>query len=216
MKRICLLFLLTFLIPITNVNGFYCKYSNLSRYKSLASNISTTYDYVEENNTLTFSITLVNLNENLYIVDNTTQKVYNYSENELTISGYTPGITVKYSVYTKDIDCSDILLYTIRVVLPAYNKFYSDPICEGISNYMYCQKWFSHNLDYETFKNRVTDYKNSLNELPIIAPSAVDDYGLWDAILDVIIRYYYVILVAIIIVCGTIIYINEKKSDVYW
>jgi len=216
MKRIYLLFLLTFLIPITNVDGYYCKYSELSRYKSLASNISTTYDYVEEKNDLTFSITLVNLNQDLYIVDNTTDKVYNYSGNELTISGYKPGVTVKYSVYAKDVDCSDTLLYTIRVVLPGYNPYYSDPICEGITNYAYCQKWYNHNLDYETFKNRVTNYKNGLVEQPIIVPGTVDEYSIWDAILDVIIRYYYVIIVSIIIVCGTVVYINEKRSDVYW
>lgn len=216
MKRISLLLLLTFLIPVTSVSGYYCKFSEISRYKSLASNISTTYDYVEKNNKLTFSITLVNLNKELYIVDMTTEKVYNYTSNELTISGYAPGTIVKYAVYTTNPNCSDTLLYTVRVVLPYYNPYYSDPICDGVSDYIYCQKWYNNNLDYDTFISRVKAYKSSLLEEPIVEPIEVDEYTWWDAILDVLVDYYYVILIMIIIICGTIIYITEKKSNVYW
>lgn len=216
MKRIYLLLLLTFLIPITNVSGFYCKFSEISRYKGLASNISTTYDYVETDNSLTFNITLVNLNKELYIVDTTTNKVYRYQNSELTISGYNPGTTVKYAVYTTNENCSDTLLYTIRVVLPSYNQYYSDPICIGLSDYIYCQKWYDNKMDYKTFVDKVTAYKNSLVDDPIVEQPTIDDYDIWDAILDVVIEYYYVILIAIIIICGTIIYINEKKSDIYW
>lgn len=216
MKRICLLLLLAFLIPITSVNAAYCKFSEISRYKSLASNISTTYDYVEKNGKLTFSITLVNLNKELYIVDIATKKVYNYNSSELTISGYKPGSTVKYAVYATNKNCSDTLLYTVRVVLPYYNPYYSDPVCEGASDYIYCQKWYNNNLDYETFVKRVTAYKEVELDEPIIGPIEVDEYTWLDALLDVLIKYYYVVLIMIIIVCVTVIYVTEKKSDVYW
>ena len=215
MKRICLLFLLAFLIPITSVNAYYCKFSEISRYKSLASNINTTYDYVEKNGSLTFSITLVNLNKELYIVDMTTEKVYNYNGNELTISGYKPGSTVKYAVYATNQNCSDTLLYTVRVVLPYYNQYYSDPICEGVSDYIYCQKWYDNKLDYDTFISRVTAHKQVDVEEPIIEPIEIDEYTWFDAILDVLVEYYYVILIMIIVVCGTIIYVTEKKSNIY-
>jgi len=178
MKRICLLFLLAFLIPITSVNAYYCKFSEISRYKSLASNINTTYDYVEKNGSLTFSITLVNLNKELYIVDMTTEKVYNYNGNELTISGYKPGSTVKYAVYATNENCSDTLLYTVRVVLPYYNQYYSDPICEGVSDYIYCQKWYDNKLDYDTFISRVKDIKNSIlvNENDVTIKEILNKY----------------------------------------
>ena len=215
MKRICLLFLLTFLFPITNVKGYYCKFSEISRYKSLATNISTTYDYIEKNGKLTFSVTLVNLNEELYIVDTTNEKVYKYDGKERTISGYAPGTVVKYEVYTNNKDCSDTLLYTIRIVLPYYNPYYSDEICNGVENYIYCQKWYNNNLDYDTFVSRVTTYKESLEKEPVVVPPKVEEYTWLDAVLDVLVDYYHIILITIIVVCGTVIYINEKKSNIY-
>ena len=214
-KRIIFLFLLTFLIPITNVNGFYCKFSEISRYKSLASNISTFYDYQETETGVTFTITLVNLNKELYIIDATNNKKYNYTSNELTISGYNPGQTVKYNVYTINEDCNDELLYTIRVVLPDYNPYYNDQVCEGV-DYIYCQKWYKHNLDYNLFVNKVNAYKGSLIQEPIIEPIIEpEEYGLLTALLDILLSYYHVILITVIVICSTIIYVTNKKSDIY-
>lgn len=216
MKRIVFLFLLAFLIPITDVNGYYCKFSEISKYKSLASNITTFYEYEENENGVTFSITLVNLSEELYIVDATTGEVYQYGNSEMTISGYSPSTTVKYAVYTTNENCSDQLLYTIRVVLPDYNPYYKDDVCIGAADYLYCQKWYKHNLDYDTFVEKVNDYKKVEVIEPVIDPVIGDEYGLIDAIVDILAEYYYVVLIAIIIICGTIIYITDKKSNVYW
>lgn len=216
MKRKIFIFLLAFLIPIINVNAYYCKNSEISRYKGLASNIGTFYEYQEDGNKLTFSITLVNLSDELYIVDVTNNKKYIYENEEITISGYSPGVTVKYNVYAVNENCSDDLLYTIRVVLPNYNPYYSDSICEGLDDYILCQKWHKHNLSYKSFVNSVNKYRESLVEKPIEEIPSIDpQYGLLDAILDVVSKYYYIILITIIIVCSIGIYINNKKSDIY-
>lgn len=216
MKRKVFVFLLAFLIPIINVNAYYCKYSEISEYKGLAANIGTVYDYQEDENGITFSITLVNLSEKLYIVDVINNKKCTYESSEITISGYSPGVTAKYNVYAVNENCSDELLYTIRVVLPNYNSYYSDPVCEGLDNYILCQKWHKHNLSYKSFISSVNKYRESLLDVPIEETPIVDtQYGLMDAILDVLSKYYYIILIAIIVVCSVIIYINNKKSDIY-
>ena len=213
MKRI-FVFLLMFFIPVTTIQGFYCKYSEISKYKNLASNINTHYDYVETDSGVSFSVTLTNLTEELYIVDVINDKTYTHSEDELTITGYEPGQTVKYYVYTTNENCSDKLLYTIRVILPSYNPYYNLEICNGIENYIYCQKWYGHNLKYDDFVNKVNDYKLSLIKKPT-EPTPQVQSGVWFYILKWFIDYYYIVLPTIIVVSSVIIYYVNKKSDVY-
>lgn len=214
MKRI-FVFLLIFLIPTTSVKG-YCFYNETARYKGLASNISASYEYVEKDGKLTFSITLNNLSEELYIIDAVTQKRYDYKSNEITIDNYEPGQTVKYEVYATNKFCSKDLLYTIRINLPGYNPYYSDPICEGLTDYIYCKKWHKHDLKYESFVKKVQDYKQSLIQEEIKEePTVPNTNVVLQAILDVLLKYYQVILISIITICSVTIYIVNKKSNIY-
>ena len=216
MKKKIVIFLLALIIPTINVEGFYCKYSDIAKYKGLASNISTYYDYEETGNNISFSVTLTNLNENLYIVDTTNNKYYYYKSNELTISGYKPGQTIKYNVYTTDSNCSEKLLYTIRIILPDYNPYYKDNVCNEVNNYIFCQKWYKHDLDYNSFVKKVVQYKESLKNEPVIEqPNIEDEYGLFQIFIDIWIDYYHVFLISIIAICGVVIYVTNKKSNIY-
>lgn len=217
MKKVIVIFFLTLLIPITSVSGYYCKYSEIAKYKGLAANISTAYSYQEKDNNVTFSITLVNLNEELYIVDTSSNKRYDYKMDEITISDYKPGQTIKYNVYATNENCSSDLLYTIRVNLPDYNPYYSDPLCEGLENYIYCKKWYKHNLSYKAFKDKVETYRKSLNRNITIEEEieSSDENILLKLIIDLWINYYYIILLVIIIVCSIVIYNINKKSNIY-
>lgn len=215
MKKKIIIFLLMLIIPTNNIEGFYCKYSDIAKYKGLASNITTFYEYIENENNLTFSITLVNLNENLYIVDATSDEKYYYDNNELTIYDYEPGQVVKYKVYSTDENCANEVLYTIRVILPDYNPFYMDPVCDGISNYVFCQKWYKNNLDYDSFVAKVNSYKESLNkEIIIEQDKFIDEYNFWDSIISFWNDYYHVISISIILLCGIFICIANKKNDI--
>ena len=215
MRKKIVIFLLLLMLPITNVKGGYCKYSDIAKYKGLASNISTYYDYKEMDNKIEFSVNLINLNESLYIIDTTTNKRYNYKSNELTISGYNSGQTIKFNVYTNDKNCFDQLLYTIRVNLPDYNPYYKDEICNGFDNYIYCQKWYKHSLNYDEFVKKVNKYKESLKEQPIIEQPIDEKISLFEIILDIWLEYYYIFLIPIILICTLTIYIVNKKSDIY-
>lgn len=215
MKKV-VIFLLALFIPFISVKGFYCKYSDIAKYKGLASNINTYYDYEEKGNSITFSIKLVNLHKDLYIVDTNNNKRYDYKSQELTITGYYPGQTVKFSVYATDENCSNQILYTIRVVLPDYNKYYNDPVCQDVSNYIFCQKWYKHNLEHDSFVKKVNQYKDSLVKKPIIEDKTeVSGYSIFQMLLDFWIKYYYLFLIPIIIICSLIIYFVNKKNNIY-
>jgi len=216
MNKKIVIFLLALLVPIVKADGFYCKYSDLAKYKWLASNINTYYEYYETENEITFSINIVNMNEDLYIIDTTNNKRYNYKSNEFQISGYVPGQLVKYNVYTDKNNCSGELLYTIRVKLPDYNPYYKDNICDGMDNYIYCQKWYRHNLNYDSFIKKVQDYKESLKKDIVDEEPIVDEeYGIIQILIQIWIEYYYIFLISIILVCGVTIYVTNKKSNIY-
>lgn len=214
MKKVLILLLLL-LLPI-NVKALTCKYENLARYKKYASNITTTYDYQEYDNEVTFSVTLVNLRPEFYIVDTSTGQTYQYVNTELTIPGYASGKSLIYEVYSNQSGCEGQLLYTVRVILPTYNRFYQAEICNDIKEYSLCQKWSSHGLTYSEFERKINAYKESLNNgnqgttpLPKVEPTILD------YIFKIVGEYYYVILILIITSCGIGIYVIDKKSNTY-
>lgn len=214
MKKI-LLFSLVLLFPIIKVNALYCSYSDLAYLKKLASNISYYYDYEEINNNVSFKITLTNLQDELYIVDSTSGKRYDYSDKEITIDGYQSGQIIRYYVYSTKGDCEDVL-YTVVVNLPTYNPYYRDEICKGIENYTLCQKWSTHGLSYEKFKERVQSYLEVEKPTEVIEEEPEEEYNFLDILIDILLDYYYIPLIIVVIGSSIGIYVINKKSDVYY
>lgn len=215
MKKFVILFLLILFLPLIKVEGYYCSFSDIARLKKIASNINTSYDYEIKNNEAYFEITLVNLNEEMYLVDTSNNKTYNYSSNTIKLNNYKSGSTVKFNVYPINSDCADELLRTIVVVLPKYNSYYDDEICQGIEDYSLCQKWSTHNLSYTEFVKKINIYKESLKKDNPVIIQDEDDSSIFDLILQFLIKYYYIPLIVLIIGCGIGIYTLNKKSDIY-
>lgn len=201
-------------LPLIKVEAYYCSYQQQARLKGLASNINTSYDFVEKNNKATFSITLTNLNPDLYIIDMTNNKTYEYTKDEIKINGYSSGQVVKYQVYSNVEFCSN-LLYTISVALPSYNPYYKESVCDGLNNYSLCERWTKHNLNKEQFIERVNQYRDSLRGGSTEIETPKEEDAIWDIILEYILKYYYVPLILIIIGCSIGIYVSNKKSNIY-
>lgn len=209
MKKIYLLLFLVVLLP-TNVKAFKCSNEDSVKYQALAQNINYTYDYVEENNSVYFNITLVNLNSELYIYDVYNNNTYNYTQSEILLSNYKPGNVYKFKVYPTNNDCKDILK-TIYISIPYYNYYYSDPLCDGLDSYKYCQKWSNVTIDYDKFVSLVTSYKES-----IISDNDIIETKEYKTILDYFIEYYltyYYIGLPIIILSSLIYIIIKNKND---
>lgn len=217
MKKLCWL-IIGLCFSITPVKAYYCSYENLSYYKKLASNINISYDYIEADDGVTFTTTILNLQPNLYIVDLTNHRRYDYTNNEIVISGYQNGQTIQYAVYSTDINCNDEILRTIRLTMPTYNRYYKDPLCEGLSEYNLCNRWSSHGLGYETFVQKVTQYKENLNnqEQPKPTPEEIPDNSIVQWIIRFAKQYYYIFLILIIIASSIGIYKINKKDSMYY
>ena len=215
MKRIITILVLILLVPTVKVKALSCSYSELDKLKKIASNVNISNDCIEQDNNVTFTVTLNNLNEEIYFVDMTDYQTYNYENEELTISGYRSGQTVRYVFYATDSRCQQEALYTARVSFPSYNRYYQDQVCEGIENFSLCQKWSSQNLSYESFLNKVNEYKNSLNVDDNVEPTPVINETSWiQLIVDFLLDYY--IIIVIILALGLVgLYFLSKKDDVY-
>lgn len=216
MKKIILftLFLLLALLP-SNVFAEECTYTYKNTLVKKASNIIPSYTYIENNDTVTFDITLTNMNKDIYVVDQTTNKKYYFNGNqEITIQGYKPGTKVSFLIYTTDTACMGRSLATKYVNLPNYNKYYKDPLCVGKENYSVCYKWNEVNIDYEEFKKRV----NSLYSEQTKNEETKEEIKttIFDQIYNYLQQYYVFIIIGvsiIVIIIFIIKYRNYKKND---
>ena len=212
-KYVRLIFMsLIILLPL-KINAL-CSVEDKMRYGSLASNISTSYDYVENNNAVTFNVTFHNVHRDLVVIDKRDNKRYqsnNGDLNNFTISGLKDGNNYSFAVYAKSGDCSSRLFNTLYINLPKYNKYYKDQVCNGASEYLLCQKWAEiGKITYDEFKKNVEDYKNKTN-IDIVDEEPEESNWLY-IISDFWAKYYLYILGTIIIVAGTAAIILNKKN----
>ena len=211
MKKIYILtFLLSFLLFVSNTNAS-CTYSRTADLKRLASNVNVTYNYNIVDNTATFDIKFANLTSDIYVYDSYNDKKYNQS-GEIIISKVQDGTKYRFFIKSNDSNCKDEVLLTKYVTLPKYNKFYGDPLCEGIESYALCQRWGSFNINnYEDYVYQIKKYKASLekNNKPIIEE---EEQSFLEKVGKFLLKYYVFILLGIIVVCSLIIYILRKKD----
>lgn len=188
-----------------------CSYSQKVRLQKLAGNVSLSYRYTQTQYSVIFQITVSNLTNELYMIDQTTGRYYYANNNDFTIDGYQPGSTIRFDFYAKDTNCSTTSIFSNYVTLPSYNPYYDSVLCKGIEEYSLCQKWLKHNMTYKEFYEGVTNYKNKPEEIEIIKE---EEKGFkWDRIIEFWSKYYIYILLSIIIICGVAMYRYEKKTD---
>ncbi|MDD2377611.1 MAG: hypothetical protein PHD10_00815 [Bacilli bacterium] len=196
-----------------------CGYSEKVRLQKIASNVNFSYDYIETKkgssvNNVEFIITIANIHPDIYIEDTSSGTVYTFAKNSSVVTerNYSAGINVMYKIYGKTKNCNDELLLTNYVNTPNYNRFYNDEACRGIENHELCQKWSKVNLNYSDFVKKIDAYKKSLivEEEPVEPEKKTFNYNF---IYFFISKYYFIIMISIIVVCLFLMYrINKKNS----
>lgn len=216
MKKIIKLILFTLILILPLKVFGACTVDDKIRYLSLASNITTSYDYTEDNDRVTFSITIHNVHKDLVVKDTINNKSYSSNRNDLnnyTISNLKDGTNYSFSIYAKRGDCSYKLLNTVYVNLPRYNKYYKDPICNGLENYNLCQRWGEiGNINYETFKEKVEEYKKETVIEEEIKDNNKKSLSIIESLGDFWAKYYLYITIGTIALLTPIIIIVNKKS----
>ncbi|MDD3452953.1 MAG: hypothetical protein PHN42_01580 [Bacilli bacterium] len=207
-KKIFILFLFIILSPI-NTKALMCSNADKVKYQTMAQNIKSSYDYVDNGGIITFNVTLSNIPERFIISSVALNQRYEYTSSELIINNLNPGQSYRFDVYINDDSCYLERLYSVYVNLPFYNLYYDDEICDGIESFKYCNKWQSNSLTYDEFAIKVAEYKLSLQDELILEEETYD--GVFDKIIDFYVKYYYIILPSIIILCiGYMLYRKYK------
>lgn len=216
MKKIIKIVLLTIILMLPIKIMGACTVDDKVRYLTLSSNVTTSYDYVEDNDKVTFSITIHNVHKDLVVKDNINNRSYSSNRNDLnnyTINNLKDGVNYSFDIYAKSGDCSYRLLNTLYVNLPKYNKYYKDSICDGASEFNLCQKWGeTGNLDYETFKLKVEEYKKKISIDKTENDETKKEESIFYFIGNFWAKYYLYITIGIVIVLLPIIIIVKKKN----
>ncbi len=213
-KILCLTILLMALFKIDLVYAA-CDNSIISRGKSIVSNVNIKYDYHITNGQAYFDITLTNLTNDIYFIDNQTDKVYRYSNTnngEITIRNVTT--SGGYKFYSSNSGCSSQLLATKYYTLPIYNTYYTNSECKNYPGFEGCKKWTDKLYTYKDFQLGILKYQiQSETEKDTVVEDNNDyEEEFLTSLLDFYVKYYYIILIVVIAVCITLIYLKNKKE----
>ena len=205
------LLLLLFSLP---VYADTCTVTDKMNLKKLAGFIDITYYPYDEGNDVRFNLIVTNASDFMFASDK--NDVYdsmnkNGENDEIRISNLIPGESYMFHFYAKDTNCFGTEIYNKKITLPNYNKFYNDAVCNGKEEFYLCNKWKEHNLSYDEFVKKVNEYQKS--ETNVIQVQEETVKGFWDILLEVYLKYYWAILIPIIVILISFIIYLKKKDD---
>ncbi len=208
-------FIALFLFCPRSIKALLCENVDKVRYQDLAKNISYSYDAIEKNGNVKFTITFSNIPKNFAIKHVALNQWFGYKGNELKIENLEPNKSYRFDIFVEEGEgCDNIVMYTINISLPFYNKYYKDPLCEGIESYKLCQKWVQTDYSYEEWKKQVNKYRDSKEET-IVKEEEKKNNSWIEKIIEVYGNIYYIVLPLIIGIGGIIIFIYNKKRDLF-
>lgn len=213
-KRNILTIILILVITLfkIDVDAASCTSSEKSDLKQLARMIEITPLLNAEKNEWNdyyYEISILNWNENFYIIDSLGNKFYKNDNSDDEVYGlYQPGTVGTFNVYARrGTTCAFEHLATIRVSFPNYNHYYTSPLCEGIEEFYLCQRTYGGKIEsYEWFEKQIKEYKESLEE----EEPQVKELTVLEKIQKYITENPVVILVAVV-ATGLIIVIIVRK-----
>ena len=184
MRKLIYVMMFTFILLFpSNVYADECNGTRINELKEMAKSIEVFYDY--DNSTLNLNseeyikfskndegkavpygrliVTITGVNEEFSVKDITYKRTFtpsSFSGGILTLHFEKEG-NRRFEVYSNS--CNKTVR-TIYMQLPRYNDYHIDPLCEGIdgNDLAVCNKWYAYDLDYDSFKKKVEDYKQKV------------------------------------------------------
>lgn len=216
LKKILLIFFIL-LTNIANVKAS-CTIEEKNELKSKVDNIKITYKHLGEikksDGTKAYNeflVTASNIEEGLYIhLSPMTNE--NFIENETNIQIKLTTGTWIYSIYSSK--CGETLK-DIKVVLPKFNVYSLDPLCDGINSdeFKLCSKYYEYEVSRDTFERKIKDYRLQNNIKDDL--KEVEKESIFNQMLDYIEIYklYIVgVLILILLILIPIIIKTKRKQ----
>ncbi len=189
-----------------------CSDQTISNYSKILGNVTYTYQYKESNKKVSFDITLLNVPQDFYVRDDYHDNFSVSKGTDVKFTSFKPHDTYKFEIFPDINSCPTIEPQYVYVTLPGYNPYYSDPLCKGLENYQYCNRWYANSLSYKQFVTQLTNYRKKEEQSEV--KERVDKTDNLSYIIDFYQRYYMIILPVIIIsIIGYIIYHNRRDDS---
>lgn len=208
------LVVVAFFLFFPNIVKADCTVEEKIALSKMVSNVKITPIFREE--TENFSIIISNITPSIYFKDMTSKMVYENTGKEVEIYNLNPNTSYRIKFLSAIKACHGEAITSTYVNLPGYNKYYKDPLCEGLEDYKICQKWVNYHYDRETFEKEVKkiEKKEEKQKQEIEEKSEVVK-GMYDYLGELYERYYYIVLPIIIIACIITIVRLRKKEDLF-
>lgn len=158
-KRYIALTLMLYLLSINKAYASTCTESARQEFNQIQNQYKITTTYNDENKTYNMKIETANTNKFGYVF--TIEQEYSCNKVSDTVTectGLKPGISFYARVIGMTNECND-LLKEEEIKLIRNNEYYGDPLCEGIEEFVLCQKMYDKEIDRETFEERIEIYK---------------------------------------------------------
>lgn len=208
--------LVLFVLCPKNVDALVCTNEKKVKYQDMAKNVAYSFDAKDVNGNSVFTITFSNVPKSLALRNARTGRWYFSKNNEIIITNLKANLSYRYDVFAVDeLGCDNIALYTLNIILPSFNKYHSDAVCDGIEEYELCQKWANIKYSYTEWKSKVQAYKESLIPKEENLTPEEERMNLIERIVDIYGRIYYIVFPIIIVVGMTWIYLYNKKRELF-
>ena len=167
MKKIKYIVLILLMVLTINVSakGDECESAEYNRLKELAKKVEFDYDYKLIDNKAVFSITAVNLTDELKVLiindyySGDYRQFKDKGEHKGTLENFTEGekITVTIKAYVPNW-CSGKTITTKLVKLPYYNYYYDEEKCKGNEDFKYCKQLIDVKITQKDFDNQLAQF----------------------------------------------------------
>jgi len=183
----------------------------------IAANVNLNSIYNEREADVLFDIRINNLHEKIKIFEKKEETFIYFdqanSRNQYVKKGYKSNQVVQFAIYPHNPKCipDDEALLVKRVVLPPFNKYYKDPLCQGRENIPICFRWQKVDLEYEEFKQKMEQYEREQEKNDENEERTVDIFSLFDFVK----KNYYYLFYGFFLVLIFLIYkkLKKKKDD---
>lgn len=150
---------LSLFIPSTTYAD--CTKEEIDNFKEIEDEYKVTYEF--DTNSKKYAVYLNNIDSEHYTFSgdlfNDNFDTSLLENNEIKIEKVDSG-NYSIKILSTNESCETVLK-TITLELPKYNKYYGDPLCENIEEFVLCQQTYDKDIDYDTFVSRTEVYKKS-------------------------------------------------------
>lgn len=148
----------------------YCSQEEINAFKKIENKINATFTYDENTATYSFIFYFPNMTDYVFRFENMKRSDLNHCQftsiNEYRCTGKDFEDNITYIIKRETNTCNEELkraTVTLKKKI-SYNAFSESELCNGIEEFVLCQKDYDIEITQEEFESRVELYKNNLEE----------------------------------------------------